>query len=107
MPRRPQPGTIPTTAQNVLKAEAILRLMCANCDREAKADLAAIVKRGLGDVPITELKFRCSACSSRSIHPHLSSASADRFRPKEGWIGCGALLPCTPTQPKSPSRTSL
>jgi hypothetical protein len=80
MSRQPQPGTIPATAQNVLKNEAILWLMCGNCDREKKADLAGIVARGLGDVPIASLKFRCSACGSTAVHPHLSSASADRFR---------------------------
>jgi len=58
--------------------------MCANCDRERKADLSAIVQRGLGDVPVTDLKFRCSACGSNTVHPHLSSASAVRFRPKQG-----------------------
>lgn len=79
----PEPSA-PATAHNVLKAEAVLWLMCANCDREAKADLAAIIAKGLGDVPITELKFRCSACGSVKVDPHLSSASADRFRPPPG-----------------------
>jgi hypothetical protein len=81
MSRRPQPGTIPATADNVIKAQAVLWLMCENYDREAKADLAGIVQRGLGDVPIIDLKFKCSACGSKTVHPHLSSASADRFRP--------------------------
>lgn len=81
MARHPQPGTIPATADNIVKAQALLWLMCANCDREAKANLAAIIHKGLGDTPITDLKFKCSACGSRTVHPHLSSASADRFRP--------------------------
>ena len=81
MARHPQPGTIPATADNIVKAQAVLWLMCANCDREAKADLAVIIQKGFGDRPITELKFKCSACGSLSVHPHLSSASADRFRP--------------------------
>ena len=82
--RHPQPSSIPATADNILKNEAILWMMCGNCDRERKADLADIVQRGLGDVPIANLKFKCSACGSRTVHPHLSSASADRFRPKQG-----------------------
>jgi hypothetical protein len=86
MSRRVRLGTIPATADKALKAEALLWLTCANCDREARADLAAIVQRGLGHVPITELKFRCSACGSKTVHPHLSSASADRFRPSSGVI---------------------
>jgi hypothetical protein len=84
MTRRPPPGTIPATADNALKAQAVLWLMCANCDREKKADLAAIMQRGLGNVPISDLKFRCSACGSTKVHPHLSSTSAERFRPREG-----------------------
>jgi hypothetical protein len=63
------------------KAQAGPWLMCAKSDRETKADLAAIIHKGLGDTPITDLKFRCSACGLRTVHPHLSSASADRFRP--------------------------
>jgi len=84
MSRHPQPGSIPTTAHNIIKNDAILWLMCANCDRERKADLAAIVQRGLGHVPVTDLKFKCFACGSTTVHPHLSSASADRVRPKLG-----------------------
>ena len=55
MVRHPQPGTIPAAADNIVKAQAVLWLMCANCDREAKADVAAIIQKGLGDRPITEL----------------------------------------------------
>jgi hypothetical protein len=69
------------TVNNVLKAQAILWLMCGNCDHEAKADLAGILRRGLGDAPITDLKFKCSACGSKTVHPRLSSATADRYRP--------------------------
>jgi hypothetical protein len=83
MARHPHPGTIPATADNIVKAQAVLWLMCANCDREAKADLAEIIQKGLGDRPITDLGFKCSASGSRMVHPHLSSASADRFRPDE------------------------
>jgi hypothetical protein len=46
MARHPQPGTILATADNIVKARAVLWLMCANCDREAKADLAAIHSEG-------------------------------------------------------------
>ncbi len=56
----------------------------AGHDREAKADVAAIIRNGLGHKPITDLKFKCSRCGSRKVYPHLSSASADRFRPIKG-----------------------
>jgi hypothetical protein len=82
MSRGPQPGSIPATADNILRNEAILWLLCTNCDREAKADLAAIVAKGLGPVPVPYLHFKCSGCGSRSVHLHLSSTAPDRFRPK-------------------------
>ena len=87
MARHPTDRANVATANNVLKARAILWLMCGNCDHEGRVDLAAIVQRGLGHVPIIELKFRCSACGSKTVHPRLSSASsassasADRYRP--------------------------
>jgi hypothetical protein len=83
MTRRTE-GTIPATAISVLEIEGRLWLLCAQCDREAMADLSAIVAKGLGERPLNTLRFRCSGCGSTSVHPHLSSASADRFRPKQG-----------------------
>ncbi len=80
MVRPNAPAQTPATARAILKNDAILWLLCQNCDREAKTDLAAIVARGLGDRPVQELKFRCSACRLTRAHLHLSSAAADRFR---------------------------
>jgi hypothetical protein len=80
MYRRPSSQT-PPTADSLIKNEAVLWVACQNCDRQAKADLAAIVARGLGDRSVQALRFRCSTCGSTKSHLQLSSASADRFRP--------------------------
>jgi hypothetical protein len=58
--RQTSHGTTPGTAKNTLKVEAILWLICGNCDREAKADLPAIIQRGLGDRAVTDPKFKCT-----------------------------------------------
>jgi hypothetical protein len=34
------------------------------CRHTADADLQAIVEAGRGDVPLTELRFRCSRCGT-------------------------------------------
>jgi DNA-directed RNA polymerase subunit RPC12/RpoP len=80
MSRRTPHGTTPATAKNILEAQVILWLICGNCDREAKPDLPAIIRRGLGDRAVTDLRFRCSECGSRAVHPRLSSVTADRGR---------------------------
>jgi hypothetical protein len=39
-------------------------VFCNSCRHQADADLAAIVESGRGDVPLTELRFRCSQCGT-------------------------------------------
>jgi hypothetical protein len=39
-------------------------VFCNSCRHSADADLQAIVDAGHGDVPLTELRFRCSQCST-------------------------------------------
>jgi hypothetical protein len=37
---------------------------CRSCHHQAPADLQAIVNAGRGDVPLVELRFRCTSCGS-------------------------------------------
>jgi len=37
---------------------------CKACHHQAPADLQAIIDAGRGDVPVKDLKFRCTSCSS-------------------------------------------
>jgi hypothetical protein len=39
-------------------------VFCKSCRHQADADLQAIIDGGRGDVPLTELRFRCSQCGT-------------------------------------------
>jgi hypothetical protein len=42
-----------------------VRVWCTPCRHQAPADLQALVDAGHGDVPLKDLRFRCSNCGSR------------------------------------------
>jgi hypothetical protein len=44
-----------------------LSLHCRSCLRSRNADLQALVDAGRGDVPLIQLRFRCSYCGHRNI----------------------------------------
>ena len=48
---------------------------------QADADLQAIIKVGRGDVPLTELRFRCSNCGSRRTDWVVTAGSALSVQP--------------------------
>ena len=70
------------TARTRLKAGWLVCLVwCKACHYQAPADLQAIVDGGRGDVPLKDLKFRCSKCGS-SLTDHVTMAKdALRVRP--------------------------
>jgi hypothetical protein len=39
-------------------------VFCNLCRHQADADLYTLVESGRGDVPLTELRFRCSNCGT-------------------------------------------
>jgi len=39
-------------------------VFCNSCRHQADADLQALVDAAAGDVPLTELRFRCSNCGT-------------------------------------------
>jgi hypothetical protein len=39
-------------------------VFCNSCRHQADADLWALVESGRGEVPLTELRFRCSQCGT-------------------------------------------
>ena len=56
------------TARTTLQARHVdLRLTCRSCRRSRNADLQALVDAGNGDVPLVQLRFRCSYCGHRSV----------------------------------------
>jgi hypothetical protein len=55
----------PPTARTTLRTGYVRVLVfCNSCRHQADADLQAIVDAGRGDVPLTELQFRCSQCGT-------------------------------------------
>ena len=54
------------TAHTMLPNDGWLCLFvwCKACGRRGPADLQAIIDSGRGDVPVKDLKFRCTSCSS-------------------------------------------
>jgi len=64
MRRRPRTDGLPT-ARTALRTGCVRVLVfCNSCRHQADADLNALVESGCGDVPLTELQFRCSRCGT-------------------------------------------
>jgi hypothetical protein len=61
---RPHDDGLPTarTARRTGYVRALV--ICNSCRHQADADLQAIVKSGRGDMPLTELRCRCSQCGT-------------------------------------------
>jgi hypothetical protein len=52
-----------------------LLVWCKSCHHQAPADLQAIVDAGRGDVPLKDLRFRCTKCGGRRTD-HVTMAKA-------------------------------
>jgi hypothetical protein len=54
------------TARTMLPNDSWLCVFvwCKACHHQAPADLQAIIDAGRGDVPVKDLSFRCTSCSS-------------------------------------------
>jgi hypothetical protein len=57
------PG-LPTPGTTLRARYARVLVFCNSCRHQADAVLQAIVASGRGDVPLTELRFRCSQCGT-------------------------------------------
>jgi hypothetical protein len=56
------------TPRTTLRAEYVrVHLSCRGCQRHRDADLSALIDAGCGDVPLVELRWRCSECRSARI----------------------------------------
>jgi hypothetical protein len=63
-PRRIYGGDLPTARTTLRTGYVRVLVFCNSCRHRADADLPAIVESGRGDVPLTELRFRCSQCGT-------------------------------------------
>lgn len=69
------------TARTTLRAEYVCLLVwCTSCHHQAPADLRALVDAGRGDVPLRDLRFRCTGCGSSEFTDSVVSAKNTRPR---------------------------
>jgi hypothetical protein len=72
------------TATTTLRARYVdLRLTCRSCLRSGSADLQALVDAGNGDVPLVQLRFRCSYCGHRDVDAQV--VLKERVLRPRGW----------------------
>ncbi len=65
------------TARSMLRHRHMrLLVWCKSCRDQKDADLQAIVDSGRGDVPLIELRFRCTNCGNR-LTDAVVTGSAD------------------------------
>jgi hypothetical protein len=55
---------LPTACTTLRAGYVRVLVFCNSCRHQANADLRAIVLARRGDVPLTELRFRCSQCGT-------------------------------------------
>jgi hypothetical protein len=53
-------NSLPTARITLRTGYVRVLVFCNSCRHQADADLRALVLSGRGDVPLTELRFRCS-----------------------------------------------
>lgn len=70
---RPAAGPQPTPRTMLAAQRLRLAVSCKACGHEADADLQALVDRGRADVPVAELRFRCTHCDSRRTNAVIMS----------------------------------
>jgi hypothetical protein len=56
--------SMPTARTTLRSGYVRVPVFCNPCRHQADADLQAIVDSGRGDMPLTELRFRCSQCGT-------------------------------------------
>jgi hypothetical protein len=64
MPLKPSSKSIQATEPGIPRTALRTRyvrvlVFCNSCRHQADADLRALIDSGRGDVPLTELRFRC------------------------------------------------
>ena len=56
---------LPTPRTTLQSRYVRVLVWCTSCRLQRDADLQALIDAGKGDVPLINLKFRCSNCGSR------------------------------------------
>ena len=58
---------LPTPRSTLRTGYVRVLLTCWSCRHQCDADLAALIDAGRGDVPLIQLRWRCSQCRSARI----------------------------------------
>jgi hypothetical protein len=70
------------TARSTLAARYVhLLLVCRACSHQSHADLQRLIDEGRGDVPLVQLRFRCSQCGHGKVDA-LVMPSEDVLTPR-------------------------
>ena len=54
--------SLPTPRTTLAASYVAVLVWCKSCRHQAQADLQKMIDAGMGDVPLTRLRFRCSNC---------------------------------------------
>jgi hypothetical protein len=68
------------TARIQLAHGQMLRVFCAECGHASRLDLEDIIARGLGDRPLSALRYRCRATRMVPDGPGLFGCGGRRVR---------------------------
>ncbi len=55
---------LPTPRTTLAASYVMVLVWCKSCRHQAQADMQKLIDTGMGDVPLTRLRFRCSNCGS-------------------------------------------
>lgn len=60
--------TLPTARSIQANTGHGIQVFCRSCGHQVdRLDLDAVIRAGKGDVPLVDLRLRCSACGSRDV----------------------------------------
>ena len=81
----------------------MVMVWCKSCRHPAEADMQKMIDAGVGDVPLTRLRFRCSNCRSSLTDFVCTARTAFRYSPgsaPEEQAGAVQARKATPSWPR-------
>jgi hypothetical protein len=91
--RRSYDSELPTARTTLRTGYVRVLVFCNSCRHQADADLGALVEIGRGDVPLTELRFRCSQCRTNRTDFVVDLAGQPAAVVMANLVRSGYLLP--------------
>jgi hypothetical protein len=72
---------LPTPRTTLQSRYVRVLVWCKSCRHQRDADLQALIDAGRGDVPLVNLRFRCSNCGGRLTDFVCTSKDAGQVQP--------------------------